>query len=105
MISSPQTSTNGNGTPQPWLKETVQAFFEGFVWSGAPTRVAASQPGTTVETAEATMSMTVGRFFELFPWEGQPSIGVPIAPIEAHNPVEKPAVDDLTLDDFSSLFG
>jgi hypothetical protein len=49
--------------------------------------------------------MTVGQFFERVSWEGNPTIGVPIAPLEAPSADAESPADDLTLDDFSSLFG
>lgn len=105
MIASVFPSTNGHHS-QPWLKETVQSFFEDFTWSGmAPTSLAS--PGTSGGgvSSEAMATLTVGQFFEIFPWEGQPTIGVPITPREAPSAAPALSADDLTLDDFSSLFG
>jgi hypothetical protein len=91
--------TNGQ-TTQPWLRETVQTFFEGFVWSGAQPHLTTGNPKAGA-TSESAMVMTVGQFFDAFPWEGQPTIGVPIAPLEAQATIETTNAD-LTLDD---LFG
>lgn len=108
MMSATLTATNGHSGSQPWLRETVQAFFEGVPWSGMPTHqvahagtASAASPGTT----ESPLTMTVGQFFEMMSWEGKPTIGVPIAPLEAPSPATDAPSDDLTLDDFSSLFG
>jgi hypothetical protein len=85
---------------QPWLRETVQAFFEAVAWDGRSV-LAVSGLGSTTRS-ESTMTMTVGDFFQNIAWDGQPIIGVPIAPLAA---TTTPAADpnlDLTLDD---LFG
>ncbi len=89
--------------PQPWLKETVQAFFEAVAWDG---RAVLAAPGLGgIAHAESTMTMTVSDFFAHIAWDGQPTIGVPIAPLEA-TPNAPAASDlDLTLDGFSDLFG
>lgn len=107
MISATLTATNGHNSTQPWLRETVQAFFEGVNWNGMPTHQANS-PGGTASSGlggESPLAMTVGQFFEMISWEGKPTIGVPIAPLEAPAPTNDAPSDDLTLDDFSSLFG
>jgi len=90
-------------TPQPWLRETVQAFFEAVAWDG---RAAAVAPGLgATARSESTMTMSVSDFFQNIAWDGQPTIGVPISPLEA---TPAPAANsdlDLTLDGFSDLFG
>lgn len=88
---------------QPWLKETVQAFFETVAWDG---RAAAVLPGLgATARSESTMTMTVGDFFQNIAWDGQPTIGVPISPLEAAPATAANADLDLTLDGFSDLFG
>ena len=90
-------------TPQPWLKETVQAFFEAVVWDG---RVALAAPGLGAPSrSESAMTMTVGDFFQNIAWDSQPTIGVPIAPMEAATATPADSDLDLTLDGFSDLFG
>ncbi len=101
------TLSNGHGTntPQPWLKESVRAFFEGVAWTGQSLSVAGS--GSARDTgapATSLMTMTVTQFFDTVAWDGQPTIGVPIAPVEVQ-PDPGPAEDSLTLDGFSDLFG
>ncbi|PZV01484.1 MAG: hypothetical protein DCF32_16215 [Leptolyngbya sp.] len=88
---------------QPWLRETVQAFFESIAWDG---RSVLAVPGLgSTARAESTMTMTVGDFFQNIAWDGQPTIGVPISPLAATaTPVADPNLD-LTLDGFSDLFG
>lgn len=105
-MSATLSATNGHHSPHPWLRETVQAFFEGVNWTGFAPRPAASpgmaRPGLATEDP---LTMTVGQFFERVSWEGNPTIGVPIAPLEAPSADAESPADDLTLDDFSSLFG
>lgn len=95
-------TVNESEAAQPWLKETVQAFFQAVPWDG---RVVFAAPalGTTARS-ESTMTMTVSDFFENIAWDGQPTIGVPIAPLEAA-PEPTTSDLDLTLDGFSDLFG
>lgn len=89
-------------TTQPWLRETVQAFFEAVAWDGqiATGVTALGDP----DRSESTMTMTVNDFFQNIAWEGQPIIGVPITPLAAA-PTSQDTDLDLTLDGFSDLFG
>jgi hypothetical protein len=89
--------------PQPWLRETVQTFFEAVSWDG---RVAAVTPGLEAAArSESTMTMSVSDFFQNIAWDGQPTIGVPISPLEAAPATTADSDLDLTLDGFSDLFG
>ncbi|MEB3289885.1 MAG: hypothetical protein VKI82_08215 [Leptolyngbya sp.] len=110
MISATLTATNGHSpAAQPWLRESVQTCFEGVNWSGLARRSAPSSTSATAASpvldAESLMALSVGQFFEMMSWEGKPNIGVPIAPLEAPAITTDTASDDITLDDFSSLFG
>lgn len=90
-------------TPQPWLRETVQSFFQAVAWDGRSPLTSLGLGATA--RSESTMTMTVGDFFQNIAWDGQPTIGVPISPLAA---ATTPAADpnlDLTLDGFSDLFG
>lgn len=88
---------------QPWLRETVQAFFEAVSWDGRPRPVAAALGSSS--RAESAMTMTVSDFFDGIAWDGQPTIGVPIAPLAAAADAAANTELDLTLDGFSDLFG
>jgi hypothetical protein len=99
-ISSPGNTESQ--TTQPWLRETVQAFFEAVAWDG---RIATAVPALGApDRSESTMTITVNDFFQNIVWEGQPIIGVPITPLAAA-PTNQDANLDLTLDGFSDLFG
>ena len=101
------TLSNGHGAsaPQPWLKESVRAFFEGVAWTGqALPAVGSSSVRATGAAGTSLMTMTVTQFFDAVAWDGQPTIGVPIAPVAAQ-PDPSPTEDSLTLDGFSDLFG
>ena len=106
MTFASPTLSNGHGpmSAQPWLKESVRTFFEGFAWTGQTIAPTTTGETATGDVAGSTMTMTVHQFFETIAWDGQPTIGVPIAPVEAQ-PDLPPAEDSLTLDGFSDLFG
>jgi hypothetical protein len=107
MTLAHSTLGNGHGAmaTQPWLKESVRAFFEGVAWTGQATP-AAGASGTSPgdDAGGSLMTMTVSRFFDTISWEGKPTIGVPIAPVEAQ-PDPEPTEDSITLDGISDLFG
>lgn len=98
-------SINGaTSVTQPWRRETVQAFFEGFAWGGERQGAGRAQTLEAEQNPVSYMTLAVGDFFPSVPWEGNPAIGVPIAPLAAQAPAT--VVDtDLTLDGFSDLFG
>lgn len=107
MTFANPTLSNGHGptSPQPWLKESVRAFFEGFAWTDhAMPSTISGETSASGEAPGSMMTMTVHQFFETMAWDGQPTIGVPIAPVEAQ-PDPPPTEDSLTLDGFSDLFG
>lgn len=95
---------NGSAAVAPadsWLLASVQKFFTGINWEDNPPEVqeirmaAASEAGAT----SLNMTMSVCQFFAAVNWDGTEIAAAPAPVVE---PVSKP--DDLTLDDFSSLF-
>jgi hypothetical protein len=94
----------GAMVPQPWLKETLQAFFAGVAWHGQATPVPEATVASQPQAAGSMLTLPVRQFFDTLPWDGQPTIGVPIAPIAAQ-PETAPQDESLTLDGFSDLFG
>ncbi len=96
-------TSSPDAVASPWLRETVQTFFESVAWDGRPA-VATLGLGDPTRS-ESAMTMTVSTFFNSIAWDGQPTIGVPISPLEV-GPAAAPQADlDLTLDGFSDLFG
>ncbi|WP_035991780.1 hypothetical protein [Leptolyngbya sp. KIOST-1] len=103
MSPSPLDAMTNAQASQPWLKETVQTFFQAVAWDG---RAVFAAPGLgSPSSSESAMTMTVTDFFASIAWDGQPNIGVPIAPLEAVPAASADADLDLTLDGFSDLFG
>jgi hypothetical protein len=95
-------SSSLDAAVSPWLRETVQTFFEAVAWDGRPAMAALGLGAAT--RSESAMTMTVTAFFNSIAWDGQPTIGVPISPLEV-GPAAPKADLDLTLDGFSDLFG
>lgn len=101
-MSSTLTHVHANGSAKgmrPWLQTSVQQFFSGFNWDDRPVTMH-SDAAPSIEPLSLTMR--VSQFFNAIPWEGSRAIAAP-APVEAPLP-STPTADDLTLDDFSSLF-
>jgi hypothetical protein len=96
------STSSRDAAVSPWLRETVQTFFESVAWDGRPAVSALGLGATT--RSESAMTMTVSAFFNSVAWDGQPTIGVPISPLEVA-PAAPQADLDLTLDGFSDLFG
>lgn len=97
-------TSSPNAAVSPWLRETVQTFFESVAWDGRPAVAALGLGLGDAPRSESAMTMTVSAFFNSIAWDGQPTIGVPISPLEVA-PAAPNADLDLTLDGFSDLFG
>lgn len=108
MTTLIQPHKNGSQVSAPneaWLRSSVQSFFSGINWDDNPPEVQEirrtyTEPSRSEEPLSLTLS--VCQFFAAINWEG--GGGAIAAPPAA--PLSTPAatVDDLTLDDFSSLF-
>jgi hypothetical protein len=102
------TQQNGSASTTQWLQLSVQQFFEQCNWNGVP--LDAPKPSDdgvrSRPSAGGTLDLTlsVGQFFNAFSWDGSPAIAAPVVldeqPAEATD-----QSDDLTLDDFTGLFG
>ncbi|MGD1908290.1 MAG: hypothetical protein ACFB0C_20190 [Leptolyngbyaceae cyanobacterium] len=96
-------SGNGHHPVSAWRTATVQAFFAQVPWEGAPQVELFGQTDQVASPAMPMFQQTVGEFFQRFPWDGTPEIAAPVLPLSVQpNPTE--TSDNLTLDDFSSLF-
>lgn len=92
-----------NGSAQagaPWLQSSVQDFFSAFNWEDRPPEIYASSSGQ--DSGELSLSLSVSQFFAAVSWEGRPAIAAPLLPDVSE--LESPPPNDLTLDDFFSLF-
>lgn len=110
---STMTLIQRNGSAEgvnPWLKTTVQQFFQGINWenrpqsqSTAPAPSAKAAPTVApVAPVAPDMTASVSQFFGAIAWDGTPAIAAPI-------PVEEPAAPpsaekNVTLDDFFGSF-
>ncbi|MBD2095347.1 hypothetical protein H6F90_09275 [Trichocoleus sp. FACHB-591] len=97
-----------NGTkPEPqsksWLQSSVQAFFTGFNWEDQSAEVQELKlQGLQGTNTPLSLTLSVNQFFGAINWEGVAAA----APVAVLAPTSQPVsvANDLTLDDFSSLF-
>lgn len=107
MTSMTLPHKNGSSAVPPaqtWLQASVQQFFTAINWDDHPPdvqeiKLTATQSGTN-STSPLNLSLSVSRFFAAVNWDGV-AVAAPVSP--APQPIQ-PKPDDLTLDDFSSLF-
>lgn len=108
------TAVNGAGSRRSphQYRQTVRQFFEQLNWNGLPPLPAAS--GTTTATAVSlSYTLSIKEFCERFPWEGIPTVAASTRESTADLDMdalldgleEGSGEDDVTLDDFSGLFG
>ncbi len=96
--------TNGSKIRHPsqsWMQISVQEFFTAINWEDNPPEVqqvklAASEPNSV---STLSMTMSVSQFFAALNWDGNA-----IATAPQNQPSQQPKPDEITLDDFSSLF-
>lgn len=99
-------STNGSSAYRPaqaWMQSSVQKFFSNINWEDNPPEVqeakqASSEPG---HTGPLSLTMSVSQFFAALNWDGS-AIAAPVP--QAQEPPQPSKPDEITLDDFSSLF-
>ncbi len=105
VLTLPHTNGSHSHRPAEWLQLSVQKFFTAINWEDRPIEIQEVKL-STLESAfagtptEMSLTLKVGQFFGAIDWEGNaiaqaPSVE-PILPEKTDN--------DLTLDDFSSLF-
>lgn len=98
--------TNGSRTVKSeaaWLTSSVQAFFSGVNWDDhSPEVQEAVRSSSHGSNTPLSLTLSVSQFFAAVNWDGVEIAAAPAAAAESAAPA-KPA-DDLTLDDFSSLF-
>jgi hypothetical protein len=107
MNTATLTQNNGSKTTSKkdsWLTASVQTFFSGFNWEDAPPEVQEIQQTSAGQAITGPLSLTlsVSQFFAAINWDGA-EIAAPVV-IEQPAIPQPPASEELTLDDFSSLF-
>lgn len=101
------SDTNGKraGLPKEWLRRSVGEFFTAIDWDLQPLLVQQSeQAGAAVwqgSNEPLSPMLSVSQFFSCFPWEGK-QVAAPVPGRIA--PAAESSSNELTLDDFSSLF-
>lgn len=105
MTSVMAVSPNGTkpkAQPASWLQSSVQTFFTGFNWDNQSPEVQELKlQSLQGNNTPLSMTLNVNQFFGAINWEGA-AAAAPVAVTTSAPPVA-PA-NDLTLDDFSSLF-
>lgn len=92
---------NGSHThlaTEDWLQSSVREFFSQFNWDDRPLNLQAAALDP-VSPQPLSLDMSVSYYFSAIDWEGSAIA----APIPISEPPPAPS-NDLTLDDFSSLF-
>jgi len=94
------SSINGSKpTAQPWLMSSVQTFFTSVNWEDHSPTVQEVRLTLQETTKPLSLTMSVSNFFAAINWDN-----AAIAATPAAQPGPANASNDLTLDDFSSMF-
>jgi hypothetical protein len=107
-MSATLTPAQANGAAvktnsQAWLQTSVQAFFGAINWEDhAPEVQVLKQNALQGSDAPLSLTLNVQQFFGAINWEGQVAVTSPRSAEVAQSPTSPS--NDLTLDDFSSLF-
>lgn len=109
-VAHPPMNSASNKAEQDWLQLSVQAFFEPYPWDGRPIAPPPqpTSPRTAAPPQAPSLTSSVNQFFEWFPWEGAAIIAAPLPLLEEAAAADEEGpitANDLTLDDFSGLFG
>jgi hypothetical protein len=108
MSATTPTPAQANGTAvktnsQSWLQTPVQSFFGAFNWEDhAPEVQVLRQNALQGSDEPLRLTLNVQQFFGAINWEGQGVVTPPRSTEVAQSPTSPN--NDLTLDDFSSLF-
>lgn len=102
VIAVSANGTKPKGQAQPWLQSSVQTFFTGFNWENQSPEVQELKlQALQGSNTPLSLTLSVNQFFGAINWEGVAAA----APVVLTPPTSSVAVaNDLTLDDFSSLF-
>ena len=100
MTLPQMNSSTGSTSSEDWLRASVQQFFSALNWEDHSPELQEIKLTALNETAvPLSLTLSVSQFFAAINWSGT-TIAAPV-PIQ---PPVPPPTDDLTLDDFSSLF-
>jgi hypothetical protein len=83
-----------------WQRSTVQTFFANFNWENHPPEVQEIKLQAQTTQSPLSLTLSVSQFFAAINWDGNTIAAAPDTGLVAL----PPEADDLTLDDFSSLF-
>jgi len=103
MMTLTPPSKNGStprAMPETWLQLSVQTFFSSVNWENSSPEVQEIRTAAS-ENAAISLTLSVCQFFATVNWDDA-AIAAPAATKQA--PIAPPKPNDLTLDDFSSLF-
>lgn len=88
---------------QNWLHLSVQTFFTGFNWEDQSPEVQELKlQALQGSNTPLSLTLSVNQFFGAINWEGVAAAAAVAVPTPTSQPVS--VANDLTLDDFSSLF-
>jgi hypothetical protein len=98
LFDEPESPSN----TEAWQLWSVQKFFSSFNWENdTPAVQEFKQLDNWDNAVPLSLSLTVAQFFAAFNWDGAVIAAAPSTPQVLAQPAPK---NDLTLDDFSSLF-
>lgn len=108
---SKPAASNSLVTQKTWSRVSVRDFFSQVNWEHDPEPIQEFKQASKQASVEGqgrseslSLTLTVSQFFTCIDWEGQgaiaPSAPLPLEPESTSTQAE----DDVTLDDFSSLF-
>lgn len=113
---STMTLIQRNGSAEgvnPWLKTTVQQFFQELNWENRPQSQPSASPSAKtsptaapvapVMPAAPDLTASVNQFFGAIAWDGTPTVAAPL-PAEEPSAPSPPAEKNVTLDDFFGSF-
>ena len=103
ITAAPPNGTKPEAQAQSWLQSSVQTFFTGFNWEDhSPEVQELKLQSLQGSNTPLSLTLSVNQFFGAINWEGVAAAAPVAVPASTSQPVS--VANDLTLDDFSSLF-
>lgn len=102
-LTLPTMNGSSAVVPAPtWLQSSVQKFFSGVNWEDHPPEIQEIKLSSGENSAaELSLTLSVDQFFSAINWEDV-AIAAPV--LQTQSAPAADAIDELTLEDFSSLF-